>query len=72
MAGRKWRVVRPGGSDENVFPSERWAYDFVDILRRNWAEGEPYSAGSLTVQVDEGQGWEDHEYIDFATEGDRV
>ncbi len=71
MARRKWRVIRPGGGDENTFPSERWAYDFVDILRRNWAEGQPHSTGALTVQVDEGlgHGWETFEHIDFAEEG---
>jgi hypothetical protein len=69
MTVRKtWRVVYPNSPDDNLFPSERWAYDFVDILRRHWAKGEPYSTGSLTVQVDEGFGWQPYEHIDFAEE----
>lgn len=68
MAGRKWRLSYPGADDDIWFTSERSTYAFVDTLRSSWAAGAPGSTGSLTVQVDEGFGWQPYEHIDFAEE----
>jgi hypothetical protein len=73
MAARKrWRLVYPGSPDSDTFPSEAKAYEFVESLRIAWVAGAPGSTAALTVQVDEGAGWQPVDHIDFAAEGDRV
>lgn len=67
MARKKWRTVYPGSTETDTFPSQTKAYDFVDALRSQWAAGG--TTGALTVQVDEGSGWEPYEHINFAKEG---
>jgi hypothetical protein len=67
MPGKKWRTVYPGSSEVDEFPSEGKAYVWVENLRTAWASGGP--TGSLTVQVDEGFGWQLYEHINFAEEG---
>jgi hypothetical protein len=67
MARRKWRIVYPGSSEVDQLTSERATYDFIDELRSAWAAGEA-DGGKLTVQVDEGHGWETYEHINFAEE----
>ncbi len=67
-ARKRWRVVYVGSTNPAGFKSERLAYDLVEALRTAWAESAAHSIGSLTVQVDEGFGWQDYEHIDFATE----
>jgi len=37
-------------------------------MRSSWATGASGSAGSLTVQVDDGSGWQPYEHINFAEE----
>ncbi len=66
MIRKKWRIVYPGHSEVDVLPSERKVYEFVDALRNSWAAGGPTS--TLTVQVDEGFGWQPFEHINFAEE----
>jgi hypothetical protein len=68
-ARRKWRIVYPGSRNPDRFPSEAKMHEFVDSLRSAWACGAAIS--SLTVQVNEGDGWVPYEHIDFATEGRR-
>lgn len=67
-APEKWRVVYPGSTDIDQFPSEVEAYVWVENLRSAWLSGGP--TGSLTVQVDEGfgLGWQPSEHINFAEE----
>lgn len=67
----KWRTVYAGGEPDQ-FPSQQAVYEFVDALRNSWAAGTPGSVGSLTVQVNDGTGWQPHAHINFAEEGDRV
>lgn len=70
MARKKWRIVYPGCSDVDMFPSEPKAYEFVEALRNAWVAGANGATGTLTVQVDElaGHGWQPYEHIDFAEE----
>jgi hypothetical protein len=65
---KKWRIVYPGSPEVDTLPSEARVYEFVDAMRSSWAAGAPDSAGSLTVQVDEGFGWTPYEHINFAEE----
>lgn len=65
---KKWRIVYPDIRDVDTFAAERGAYEFVEALRSAWAAGAPGLTGSLTVQVDEGFGWQPYEHIDFAEE----
>jgi hypothetical protein len=69
MPRKKWRTVYPGSRTTDPFASELKAYEFVDALRSAWAAGADNATGSLTVQVDEVQGWQPHEHINFAEEG---
>lgn len=69
MATRKqFRLVYPDGPKNTTYGSEGAAYDKVEELRKNWADGRLPS--TLTVQVDEGLGfgWQYYEHIDFAEE----
>lgn len=66
MAAKKWRLVYPGAPEVDEFRSERKAYEFVDSLRTAWVAGGP--TGALTVQIDEGFGWQPYEHINFAEE----
>jgi hypothetical protein len=63
---RKWRIVYPGSIDHDAFRTERATYEHVDALRGAWLDGQ--ASGSLTVQVDEGLGWQPYEDINFAEE----
>jgi hypothetical protein len=65
---KRWRLVYPGSPEADTFTSKELRDEFVEALRSAWAAGAPGSTGSLTVQVDEGQGWQTYEHINFATE----
>jgi hypothetical protein len=66
MSRKKWRIVYPDSPNCDTFASESRVYAFVDDLRSSWAAGA--RKGTLTVQVNEGSGWQDYEHIDFAEE----
>lgn len=61
---KKWRIVYPSTTD--AFTSEAELNRFVDGLRDGWVAGGSVSA--VTVQVDEGSGWQPFEHINFAEE----
>lgn len=65
-ARKRWRLVYPGAPVDRIYTFSLTAYDVVDELRREWAAGGPIS--TLTVQVDEGSGWQPYDHIDFALE----
>ncbi len=67
MPAKRWRTVYTG-SEPDSFTSKRLAYEFVEALRRSWVAGAPGCVGSLTVQTNDGSGWTEHEYINFAEE----
>lgn len=61
MARKKWRLTYSDSPGEDPFPSQRKAYEFIQLL----AVG---GTGVVRVWVDEGagRGWELFERVDLA------
>lgn len=62
----QWRLVY-GGAVMGLFTVQEETGPIVEGLRKAWTAGESVT-GSVTVQVNSGDGWKTHEYIDFADE----